>query len=587
MKTAADSFPGRAKSWLRTHADALVIFLAAFLATLPLLLRGTSCGHDLSFHLLNWQEVATQWTHGTLRPFWAFHAAWNAGEPRFVFYPPLSWTLGALLGLALPWTATPIAYTFVTLALCGLTMRVLLRRFVPPTLAIAGACIYLANPYMLFVAYERTAYAELLAAAWMPLLLLAVLQKKVHPNHLALVVALLWLTNAPAAIIGSYTLLLLAVVRLTQTALQDTPDRIANLRTDASRLTAGYLLGLALASFFLVPAIAQRSLVQLAMANAPGMRPRDSFLFGHTGQPFHDAVLRSASWAAVAILTVAILCAAVLLSRRKKRQSYHSMQARDTVRHRTQPANIFALALLSIVLLLLLTHFSAPIWTHAPQLAILQFPWRFLSIEAAVATLLLTLVAASWRTSQRFALAAALLFAAAMPWAGHKLYAQPCDEEDNPAAQRERYVTDRGSEPTDEYTPVDADNDALHPDLPAAWLTTQENAPPDPATLPDVVATSDGNPEHLHFDIRSATQPRSLVVRLRAYAGWSLQIDGRDQSITPTRDDDLLTVDLPPGPAYTVDLRLQWTSSAYAGLALSLAALLLLLFRRSNAQRHA
>ena len=37
----------------------------------------------------------------------------------------------------------------------------------------------MANPYMLFTAYERTAYAELLAAAWIPLLLLAVLRERV------------------------------------------------------------------------------------------------------------------------------------------------------------------------------------------------------------------------------------------------------------------------------------------------------------------------------------------------------------------------------------------------------------------------
>ena len=345
----------RAKAWAGTHADALFMLLAALLATLPLQLRGTSCGHDLSFHLLNWQEVATQWAHGTLRPFWAFHAAWNAGEPRFVFYPPLSWVLGALLGLVLPWGATPVAYTFVTLALCGLMMRALLRRFVPPSLAVAGACMYLANPYMLFVAYERSAYAELLAAAWMPLLLLVALQKQIKPISLAVVVALLWLTNAPAAVIGSYTLLLLALVRLAQVVRHNTPDRMTNLRSDATRLVAGYLLGLALAGFFLVPALAQRSLVQLAMAMIPGMRPRDSFLFGHTGEPFHDAVLRSASWAAVTIFAIALPCAAYLLFHRGKHTSYQSMQARETTRPRAQSATVPALSLLSLALLFLLT----------------------------------------------------------------------------------------------------------------------------------------------------------------------------------------------------------------------------------------
>ena len=43
-----------------------------------------------------------------------------------------------------------------------------LERFAGKLRAIAAA-IYVANPYMIFTAYERTAYAELLAAAWIPL----------------------------------------------------------------------------------------------------------------------------------------------------------------------------------------------------------------------------------------------------------------------------------------------------------------------------------------------------------------------------------------------------------------------------------
>ena len=97
--------------------------LAAFVAILPLLINGCSCGHDFDFHLLNWMEAARQFTHGNLHPHWAYTPAWNAGEPRFVFYPPLSWTIGAILGLIFPWTWTPILYTWLALTAAGLALH--------------------------------------------------------------------------------------------------------------------------------------------------------------------------------------------------------------------------------------------------------------------------------------------------------------------------------------------------------------------------------------------------------------------------------------------------------------------------------
>ena len=72
----------------------------------------------------------------------------------------------------------------------------------------------MANPYILFCAFERTAFAELLAAAWIPLLLLAVLRERPTIRCIAIPVALLWLTNAPAAVMGCYMLALLAILRL-------------------------------------------------------------------------------------------------------------------------------------------------------------------------------------------------------------------------------------------------------------------------------------------------------------------------------------------------------------------------------------
>ena len=204
-----------------------LIPLAALIAVMPLIHHGCSCGHDFDFHLVNWFEAAKQFGHGNLYPHWAYTPAFNAGEPRFVFYPPLSWILGALLGLLLThlpgvseaagWSAVPILFTWIALTLSGLTFYRLARTFAGPNTALLAATLYLANPYMLFTAYERTAYGELLAAPWIPLLFHAILRDRVTIPRIALPVALLWLTNAPAAVMGCYTLALLAVIRLIAT----------------------------------------------------------------------------------------------------------------------------------------------------------------------------------------------------------------------------------------------------------------------------------------------------------------------------------------------------------------------------------
>src|ERR1700712_2907240 len=191
----------------------LLILCAAIVATLPLFVHGCSCGHDFDFHVQSWLDAAQQLRHGTLLPQWTFSAAYNAGEPRFIFYPPLSWMLGAILTLVVPITLAPTIYTLLALTAAGLAMHRLASYFAGPTAALIAAILYVVNPYMLFNAYERAAYAELLAAAWLPLLFLAVLRPQPTIRGIALPLALLWLTNAPAAVMGSYTLAVIIAIR--------------------------------------------------------------------------------------------------------------------------------------------------------------------------------------------------------------------------------------------------------------------------------------------------------------------------------------------------------------------------------------
>ena len=312
----------------------LLIPVAALIAVFPLIRYGCSCGHDFDFHLLNWMEAAKQFSHGNLHPHWAFTPAFNAGEPRFVFYPPLSWILGALLGLLLThlpgikeaaaWNVTPILFTWVALTLSGLTLYRLARLYANRNAALLAAVIYLANPYMLFTAYERTAYAELLAAAWIPLLFHAILRNRISIPGIALPVALLWLTNAPAAVMGCYTLALLGVARVIAAYRNDSSTAVASetlvsLRRspphEALKILAGTALGISLAAFYIIPAAYERRYVQIAMATITGMRiDRLTSLFERTGNSpdalLHDQVLHTAS--AIAVILVAATAIALI-----------------------------------------------------------------------------------------------------------------------------------------------------------------------------------------------------------------------------------------------------------------------------------
>ena len=284
-------------------APLLAIASAAFAVEIPFFFFGTPSGHDVEFHLYSWLEVLAQWKHGIIYPRWAALAHFAYGEPRFVFYPPASWTLGALLSAIFPWTVASCIYLWIALVAAGVAMFVLVRRWLTRRDAIFVAVLYAANPYHLVIVYWRSAFAELLASCLVPLLLLCVLRAVERGRRamvpLALVLAAAWLTNAPAAVMIHYSLALL----LLWVAWQRRAPRLLLVGAGA------VALGACLAAFYLLPAIYEQRWIDIAQAVSAGSRPADNFLFIHTTDADHDAFNRIVTWLAVLEMMVIVVAA--------------------------------------------------------------------------------------------------------------------------------------------------------------------------------------------------------------------------------------------------------------------------------------
>src|ERR1700722_945847 len=141
-KTLSDS-PEKSNSLLWTPL--LAIAAAAFAVEIPFFFLGTPSGHDIEFHLYSWLEVLSQWKRGIIYPRWAALAHFGYGEPRLVFYPPASWTLGALLSAVFPWTLAPGIYIWTALVGAGGAVFMLARRWLARRDAIFAALLYAAN----------------------------------------------------------------------------------------------------------------------------------------------------------------------------------------------------------------------------------------------------------------------------------------------------------------------------------------------------------------------------------------------------------------------------------------------------------
>jgi hypothetical protein len=487
MTTSRYSPPGARYSLLAIAATALAV-------EIPFLYFGFPSGHDVDFHLYSWLEVLGQWKQGIFYPRWASLAHFGYGEPRFVFYPPASWTLGAALSAIFPWTAVSCLYIWVVLTAAGASMHALASRWLNRRDALFAACLYAANPYHLLIVYWRSAFAELLASWLLPLMLLLLLKAAEKSGRdqwpaivpLSLVLAAAWLTNAPAAVMIHYSFALLVVML----AWQHRSWRLLLLGSSA------VVAGACLSAFYLLPAAYEQKWVRIAEAVSQGLRPQDNFLFVHTTDAEHDAFNRLVSWIAVAEMFVTL---AALAAARRWRQDRRDFW--------------YVLAAWAVVSSLLMFSPSGFFWMHLPKLQFMQLPWRWLLCLSMTFSLAVTVGLRQWWARAMVCLTVLMVIGAGWTRVQSPWWDQAADLREI----QDNMATGTGYEGVDEYTPVDADHNAIDKD---AHRITVDG--PGKAAIRVLL----WNAESKLFTAEMSA-PANVAVRLFNYPAWLVEDNGR------------------------------------------------------------
>ncbi|MFW6070347.1 MAG: 6-pyruvoyl-tetrahydropterin synthase-related protein [bacterium] len=541
-------------------APALLVAVVLF-AAWPLLgadgLLNTRGGGDSPFLLQRVQQLVHALQDGHFPARWMPDAAYGYGYPFFNYYAPLSIYVAAgfrFLGATYV-HAIQLAQLLGFIVAAWACFRLALRWFENEWAALVAATAYTLAPFHLVNVYVRgDSLAEFWAMALYPLVLLAVdwLYRQARAGRrpwsqvgaLALSYAALVLShNISALIFSPFVLLYVLLLGWREKARDRRVPLLAGL---------GLALGLALSAWFWLPALAETDLVQTGPVTQGYFHFSNHFRGADLVQPslLFDYGVEGGRAFRMGLAQALLAAAGVVALLWRLARGAHE----GPFRLRAGFA-LFTLALATFMI----TPLSGFLWERLPLLPYVQFPWRFLSVQALAAGLAAGALALLPRreTHRRWLAlgAVGLLLLAATPGlpADYLLLAD-ADVTSERLAQYEWFTGNVGSTVRAEYLPA-----TVQPrPYTSPWLNEGRR---------DQGRVLDGEAQMQLAERRATRQTWQVTVDSdRAtlsfptlyWPGWQALVDGEPASPAPAGNAGLIALDLPAG-AHTVVLRLGHT----------------------------
>ncbi len=585
----------------RAQIAGLTLVGIALLAALPLWGPGmvnTRGGGDSPFLLLRTHQMVANLRAGVFPVRWMPDAAYGLGYPFFSYYAALPYYLAGLLVLAgldiltAIKTVQTLGFIAAAVAMYGWMYRLTGSR----RAAWLAAVAYTFAPFHLVNVYVRgDSLSEFYAFIFYPLVLWALdgvgesasqrigetrakyasmqvyKYARVQEVVLALAYGGLILThNISAFIFTPFALLYLWT-------------RWLRRDVDHRTLVIGHLVlgfGLLLSAWFWLPALAELDYAQLGPS--VGISPQDYF---HYSQ--HFRTLNLVQWTPWFDYSVAPnLAGRSPFAMGLAQTLFAAMGAvilvvRGFRRGQETPEIFILLGLL--VSTVMITPLSRPLWDHLPLLSVVQFPWRFLSVQALFTAAATGEVAnqqagGSAKKSNLVLWSSAILIAVLLtastllPLRPERLHIGPDDVSVERLQLYELFTGNIGTTIRYEWLPNTANprpytSDALiEPDaLPRA-------IPLDGAMLD--AALVERRPTRQTWRVWG--EGGGIAFPLFYWPGWEARVDGRRAEVWPVEGSGYLALEVPPGE-HTVVLRLGRTPVRAVAEGVSLIAVLALL----------
>lgn len=495
------------------------VSLGAAIAVLPIFLIGVPTdGHDTWFLIQNLHSFSSQFLGGELYPKWRFDGNNGWGAPTFYVYPPLAYYAGTLfVWIGKGWfgidraAAIAIGCSFI---LSAQTCFIWLRRHVSTTVAVGAALLYVVAPYHLAAdLLIRDAYSELWTFPVYPLLLIAIEDREASPwrfvAQASVPLSLLFMTNMPSATIS---ILVFSAFALARRGL--TPRFVA-------MWTCTGLLAVALAAFYVLPALALKDLVNTdRLMNDPSWSNYRTWYLD-SGE-FID---RLPGLFRVIVAEIAVIAGLVGWTWLRHRGRLLSEASRWPV----------AMSIALVVGLYLATSLSRPLLLMMPALTHVQFPWR---VFAPLTVFAVGLIASLAAESSRAHLPKAVLTVLVVAW----IY---------PAFRIIRHTT-FGLGPAQVADILRSPDDAMW--VPRRWSDPLNETgqivavPPNEPRVVEGEATATMRREGTAIIVHTIGSSNAVIVVPQLFfPSWKATVDGRDVPVRACGGKGELAVAVPSG----------------------------------------